>query len=102
MRRSAIAMTLLVVTALGAGCRSSTGESFGQNVDDTTITTEVKSKLAADKASSLTAVSVTTVRGNVSLTGIVRTAAERTRAGEIARRVAGVTQVTNNLQIEKK
>jgi len=102
MHRSAIVLVLLVVLALGAGCRSTTGESFGQNVDDTTITSEVKTKLAADRGATLTSVSVTTVRGNVSLDGVVPTAADRARAEEIARRVTGVTQVTNNLQAEKK
>jgi hyperosmotically inducible periplasmic protein len=102
MRRLATVLVLLIVVALGAGCRSTTGESFGQNIDDTTITTEVKSKLAADEAKSLTAVSVTTVKGNVSLDGVVPTAADRARAEQIAQRVAGVTKVTNNLQLQKK
>jgi len=30
---------LLVILVLAAGCRSMTGESAGQNVDDATITT---------------------------------------------------------------
>ena len=102
MRRLATVIVLLTVVAFGAGCRSTTGESFGQNIDDTTITTEVKSKLAADEAKSLTAVSVTTVKGNVSLDGVVPTAADRARAEQIAQRVAGVTKVTNNLQLQKK
>jgi hyperosmotically inducible periplasmic protein len=102
MHRSATVVVLLVVLALGAGCRSTTGESLGTNLDDTKITSDVKTKLAADKMASLTRVSVTTVRGNVSLTGIVPTAEDRERAEDIARRVTGVTQVTNNLQTEKK
>jgi len=101
MHRSATVVVLLVVLALGAGCRSTTGTSFGTNVDDTKITSEVKTKLAGDKMASLTRVSVTTVNGNVSLTGVVPTGADRARAEDIARRVTGVTQVTNNLQTEK-
>ena len=101
MHRMAIVVVVLVVVALGAGCRSTTGTSFGTNVDDTKITSEVKTKLAADKMASLTRVSVTTVNGNVSLTGVVPTGADRARAEDIARRVTGVTQVTNNLQTEK-
>src|SRR5690349_14669766 len=56
-------LVLAVVLALGSGCRSTTGESFGQNIDDTKITSDVKRKLAADTTSTLTSVSVTTVRG---------------------------------------
>jgi len=91
----------MVVMALGAGCRSMTGESLGQNIDDATITTEVKAKLTGERASNLTRVSVATANGNVSLTGIVPTATDRTRAEEIARGVKGVQGVANNLQIEK-
>ena len=100
-RMATVVAVLVVVVALAAGCRSTTGTSFGQNVDDTKITSEVKTKLGADKMSSLTRVSVTTVNGNVSLTGVVPTTADRTHAEDLARRVTGVTQVTNNLQVEK-
>jgi hypothetical protein len=31
---------LFVILVLAAGCRSMTGESAGQNIDDSTITTE--------------------------------------------------------------
>jgi hyperosmotically inducible periplasmic protein len=94
-------LVLAVFVAFGAGCRSTTGTTFGQNWDDTGITGTVKRKLAADTTSTLTRVSVTTVKGNVSLTGVVPTTADRARAEEIARSVDGVQQVTNNLQTEK-
>jgi osmotically-inducible protein OsmY len=95
-------VVLIVVLVLGgSGCRSMTGESAGENIDDATITTEVKAKLTADKATNLTRVSVATVHGNVSLTGLVPTAVDRTRAEEISRAVKGVRSVTNNLQLEK-
>jgi hyperosmotically inducible periplasmic protein len=93
---------LMVVALLGAGCRSMTGESAGQNIDDATITTEVKGKLTAEKASNLTSVSVATANGTVSLTGVVPTAAARARAEEIARGVKGVRGVANNLQVQQR
>jgi hyperosmotically inducible protein len=96
-----VVVVLMVGLALGTGCRSMTGESAGQNVDDATITTQVKAKLTAEKASNLTRVSVATAKGNVSLTGIVPTPADRVRAEEIARGVKGVQGVANNLQVEK-
>jgi hyperosmotically inducible periplasmic protein len=101
MHLRATAVVLVVVLGLGAGCRSTTGESLGQNVDDTNITTQVKTKLMGEKASNLTRVGVKTVNGNVLLTGTVPTAEDGARAEEIARRVSGVQQVTNNLQAEK-
>jgi len=92
---------LFVILVLAAGCRSMTGESAGQNIDDSTITTEVKAKLSAERASNLTRVSVATAHGTVSLSGIVPTVADRARAEEITRQVKGVRSVMNGLQIEK-
>jgi hyperosmotically inducible periplasmic protein len=96
-----VVVVLAVVLGVMAGCRSMTGESAGRNIDDATITTEVKAKLAAEKASNLTRVSVATANGNVSLTGIVPTPTDRARAEEIVRSVKGVQGVANNLQVEK-
>lgn len=95
-------VVLLIVVGLAVGCRSMTGESAAQNIDDASITTAVKAKLAAEKASSLTRVSVATANGNVSLTGIVPTSADRARAEQITRSVNGVRAVANNLQVEKQ
>ena len=96
-----ITVVLIVMLGLGAGCRSTTGSPLGQNIDDTTITSKVKTKLTGEKASNLTRVSVTTANGVVSLTGIVPTGADRARAEEITRSVSGVQQVQNNLQTER-
>ena len=101
MHRWPTAMVLIVMLALGAGCRSTTGTSLGQNIDDTGITSKVKTKLSGDRMSNLTRVSVTTANGVVSLTGIVPTGADRARAEEITRSVDGVQQVQNNLQTER-
>jgi osmotically-inducible protein OsmY len=95
------AISLLLVILLAASCRSMTGESAGQNIDDATITAQVKAKLAAEKASNLTRVSVATADGTVSLSGIVPTPADRARAEEITRQVKGVRAVINGLQVEK-
>jgi hypothetical protein len=92
---------LCVVLTVAAACRSMTGESAGRNIDDATITTEVKAKLTTERASNLTRVSVATVHGMVSLSGVVPTPTDRARAEEIARGVKGVTGVTNALQVEK-
>jgi osmotically-inducible protein OsmY len=77
------------------------GKISGQNIDDTTITTTVKRKLAADKGSSVTRVQVDTNRGVVALTGTVESAADRARAEQITRTVGGVRGVANNLQVQK-
>jgi len=59
---------VLLVARYLSGRTSITGETMGQTIDDTKITTTVKSKLAVDKASSLARVSVEITRGVVQLT----------------------------------
>jgi len=81
-----------------AGCQAMTGETMGQNIDDTNITAAVKTKLAAEKVSTLMRIEVETTRGVVHLTGIVDTAAQRARAEQIASQGGGVRRVVNNLQ----
>src|SRR5262245_33276320 len=94
------ALRLLVATALVGslyGCTTMTGESAGRNVSDTSITASVKSKLATERASTLTSVDVDTVKGTVYLTGIVPDAATSRRAEQLASSVSGVNHVVNNL-----
>ena len=102
--RSGIVRTLTVLVLLAAvtaGCQSMTGKTAGENIDDATITASVKTKLVAEKAANLTRVNVDTNNGVVSLTGVVETPEQKTRAENLAREVAGVRRVTNNLQIQK-
>jgi hyperosmotically inducible protein len=100
LKRLQLFVLLLMFLGVMAGCQALTGETAGQNIDDTTITTTVKAKLAADKGSTLTRVQVDTNRGVVQLTGVVQSAADRTHAAEVARSVSGVRSVVNNLQVQ--
>jgi hyperosmotically inducible protein len=84
------------------GCQAMTGETAGQNIDDGTLTTSVKSSLAGERLNTLTRVGVETNNGIVYLTGEVETAAEKSRAGTVAGQVKGVKQVVNNLQVIKR
>jgi osmotically-inducible protein OsmY len=77
-----------------------TGETMGENIDDTTITTTVKAKLAAERGTTLTRVQVDTNRGVVQLSGVVESSAVRSRAEQITRQVGGVKSVVNNLQVQ--
>ncbi len=97
------ALTGLVLTiALMSGCQSMTGSTAGQNVDDSTITASVKTKLATEKLSTLTRVEADTVRGVVTLNGMVESAEQRARVEALTRQVDGVRGVNNNLQVQKK
>jgi hyperosmotically inducible protein len=82
------------------GCTSMTGQSAGQYVDDRTITSSVKAKLVADKATNLTRVDVDTTNRVVYLNGIVQSREQKTRAEQLAMQLSGVKEVKNNLQIQ--
>src|SRR5476651_1041454 len=95
------ALFLALLGALAGGCAStSTRDSTGQYVDDSVITTKVKSALLKDDAVKSFAVSVETVKGVVQLSGFVNTAVQKTDAGEDAMAVKGVTSVSNNLIVK--
>jgi hyperosmotically inducible periplasmic protein len=94
-----IVVALLLVAAFLPGCRSMTGRSVGRVIDDKTITAQVKSKLVAEKASNLTRIGVTTVNGVVYLDGAVDSVDHKVHAEELARRIEGVANVVNNIQV---
>jgi hyperosmotically inducible protein len=94
------ALTIAILIAAGlAACTSTTGKTAGENVDDVTITSEVKAKLAAEKVSTLTKIDVDTDRRTVYLSGTVANNEMRSRAEEIARSVKHVAGVVNNLTV---
>ena len=92
---------VLMLTSLVAGCRSMTGKSAGENIDDGSITASVKSKLVADKASNMTRVNVDTNNATVYLNGIVESPELKARAEQLAWQVKGVKSVVNSLEVEK-
>jgi hyperosmotically inducible periplasmic protein len=101
MRNKGVALAVAaLVLGLFAGCVATKGETAGQYIDDASITTSVKAKLAADNTQTLTRVSVDTVRGTVYLTGIVSSSEAKQRARELAGQVKGVQQVVNNIQVQ--
>src|SRR5450432_630873 len=90
---------LMAALTLGlAGCANS-GEKTGAYVDDSWITTKVKSELANKEVSSRN-ISVNTTRGVVMLTGTAATALESTKAADIAQGVKGVTRVENDIRVQ--
>jgi hyperosmotically inducible protein len=82
-----------------AGC-AGTGEKTGTYVDDSWITTKVKSDLLAAKDVSSSHISVTTTKGVVTLTGTAATAQESNKAAEIAHAVSGVKGVENDIRVQ--
>ncbi len=74
----------------------------GAFVKDSVITTKIKSKLAAEKMSSLAKISVDTDgSGMVVLSGTARSQDAIDKATSIARGVEGVVSVQNNIKVRK-
>ena len=98
---SLVLLTGAVGTALTTACSSTaTRQSTGEYIDDTAITAKVKGAFVADDSVKALDVQVVTFRGVVQLSGFVDSAAQKSRAEQIARSTNGVRDVTNNIQLK--
>jgi len=98
VRKSALAAALTAVL-LAACAGTPNRESTGEVIEDSWITTKVKTALIADKRVSAMDVSVETFKGRVLLSGYVSNPDERHTAERIARNVAGVKEVNNRIAV---
>jgi osmotically-inducible protein OsmY len=90
-----ILLATIVAAPLIGGC----GKAIGETIDDTTITTRVKTSMLNDPAVGGLGIDVDTYKGVVTLSGRVKSPAERDQALSLARRVDGVTEVKDALQV---
>lgn len=79
---------------------SAPGTSVGAAVDDSVLTTKVKSALIADTGVAGSDVKVETRNGEVQLSGVVKSQAQADRAVQIARGMDGVKDVKNNMTVK--
>ena len=91
---------LLVAISLSGCAGSSTKESTGGYIDDTVVTTKVKTALFSDKQIKSSEINVQTFKGRVQLSGFVSSAADAKRAVDVTRQVQGVLVVENDMQIK--
>jgi osmotically-inducible protein OsmY len=89
-----LALVLLAPLASGA-C----GKTVGETVDDTTITTRVKTAMLNDPAVGGLRIDVDTFKGVVTLSGRVKSQAEKDQAIALARKIDGVTDIKDALQV---
>jgi osmotically-inducible protein OsmY len=89
---------LIVALASCAGTRKQ--ESTGEYIDDSVITTKVRSALVADPVTKARQINVDTFKGTVQLSGFVSTQQEKDKAEEIARNTKGVMGVRNNIIVK--
>jgi len=74
----------------------------GEVVDDGVITAKVKAALISDPNVSGHDVNVQTREGVVQLAGFVDSGTQKAKASEVTRRVAGVRQVDNQLEVKQR
>jgi osmotically-inducible protein OsmY len=91
---------ILFVAAVVACASTAKQEGTGEYVDDSVITTKVKSLLAADDFLKSFQIGVETYKGTVQLSGFVNSQKAIDKAVEIARSVKGVKSVKNDLVVK--
>lgn len=79
---------------------NSTARSYGEMIDDASITTAIKSKLLWSKHADGLSTNVDTKLGEVTLTGTADTILARDFAGSMAMNTRGVSEVNNKLVIK--
>ena len=97
---SACCAALIVGVSLAGCAGSTTKESTGGYIDDTVVTTKVKSALFNDKDVKSSEIGVVTFKGRVQLSGFVSSQKVADRAVEITRNVTGVRVVENDMQVK--
>ncbi|NTW17924.1 MAG: BON domain-containing protein [Syntrophaceae bacterium] len=91
---------LMLIVTLAACAATRTQSSTGDIVDDSVITSKVKTLLASDDFLKSFQISVETFKGTVQLSGFVNSQKAVDRASEITRSVKGVVSVKNNLIVK--
>lgn len=98
-RCSAFFIAALLLSALGCAS-TSTRESTGEYIDDSVITSKVKTAIFSEPSLKTLQIHVDTYKNVVHLTGAVATDAERSKAVELASSVNGVRSVRNDILLK--
>lgn len=100
IKRISILLLALTMTAV-AGCAStSTQEGTGEYIDDTIITTKVKTAIFNEPSLKSAEINVETFKGVVQLSGFSSTQAGIGKAGAVAATVTGVKRVNNDMRLK--
>jgi len=91
---------LALITSFMGCAATRTHEGTGEYVDDSVITTKVKTAIFADPALKVFQINVETFKGEVQLSGFVDSQQSATKAAEVARGIHGVVSVKNSLIVK--
>lgn len=96
---TALCTVLFMALFLSACAPTAKTEGTGGYIDDTVITTKVKTALLAEKNLKSTQINVETFKGRVQLSGFVSSRADGQRAVQVTQGVAGVQSVIDSMKI---
>jgi osmotically-inducible protein OsmY len=102
--KKVIFMAVLMVfgLALFSGRTSMAGETIGEYIDDSTITTEVNAIIVKDPDAHYLKIDVTTTQGDVVLQGFVNSRETEERLVAKIKEIKGVKSVKSLLKIEER
>lgn len=95
----AILIAASMLFAIGCAA-TSTQESTGEYIDDTTITAKVKTAIFNEPSLKVAQINVETYKAVVQLSGFVNSSAEINKAASVARSVKGVVSVKNDIRLK--
>ena len=103
MKNLGVALALGALAVIGfSGCAGTRYEqSTGEHIDDNGTSRRVKGALADDSVYKYPDVNVSTFKGTTQLSGFVNQRAQKDRAGDLSKKVAGVKEVVNNITIKE-
>lgn len=90
----------LLTAFLGCTTSTRTQQSTGEYVDDSVITTKVKTAIFNEPTLKTFQINVKTFKSVVQLSGFVDSAQSVSKAGQIAKGVEGVSSVENDLVVK--
>jgi osmotically-inducible protein OsmY len=92
--------SVALITALLGCSQTKNQESTGQAIDDSAITTKVKTAIFEDQTLKSLQINVKTFKGEVQLSGFVDSSQSAKKAGEVAGIIKDVTSVKNDLIVK--
>ncbi len=103
MKKVFLSAVLMVIgLALLSGCATLKGESTGEYIDDSTISTKVNAIVIKDPDANFLKIDVTTTQGEVVLQGFVNSRDTEARLVEKIKEIKGVKSVKSLLKVEEK
>jgi len=95
------ALMAAVTLSLMVGCAPTPQqETTGEYIDDTVITTKVKTAIFNEPTLKSMEINVETFKGRVQLSGFVKTPSHATTAVNVARTVGGVVSVKDDIRVK--